>query len=115
MSEYDMSTHHNPDAKVWSEFFMKTKAENNWTLSDIDESLMVGWFANAMMAMHDHLHNTKIQQLQAKNDALQAERKEIEAKAVEMFMNIAENYISGDQSQGLNNALIEFERQKGSD
>ena len=66
MSEYDHSIHMNPDAKAWAEFFMKTKEENNWSLADIDESLMIGWFANAMMAMHDHLHHEKITQLQTK-------------------------------------------------
>lgn len=56
-TDYDRSIHTNPDAKVWAEFFMKTKDEKNWSLDDIDESLMIGWFANAMMAMHDHIHN----------------------------------------------------------
>ncbi len=55
MSDYDMSIHRNPDAQAWSKFFIKTMAKNNWTISDIDEALMTGWFANAMGAMHDHL------------------------------------------------------------
>jgi hypothetical protein len=59
MSNYDMSIHANPDAKAWAEFFMKTKSEQQWSVDDIDEELMVGWFANAMMAMHDHLLNGK--------------------------------------------------------
>lgn len=55
MSDYDMSIYSNPDAVVWAKFFMETKEQNNWSLDDIDESLMITWFANAMMAMHDHL------------------------------------------------------------
>lgn len=52
MNNYDMSIHSNPDARAWAKFFMKTIDENEVV---IDEELMIGWFANAMMAMHDHL------------------------------------------------------------
>ena len=38
------------DAMVWAEEFVKIKNKQNWTLSDIDEGLMVAWFANAMAA-----------------------------------------------------------------
>lgn len=55
MSKYDMSIHTNPDAAAWAKFFMDTKAQNGWQIDDIDEGLMLGWIANAMMAMHDHL------------------------------------------------------------
>jgi hypothetical protein len=54
-SEYDMSIHINPDARAWAKIFIQTKNQMGWTEEDIDEDLMVGWFANAMMAMHDHL------------------------------------------------------------
>jgi hypothetical protein len=47
---YDMNIHHNPDAQAWAKFFM----EHNPNCG-IDEGAMIGWFANAMMAMHDHL------------------------------------------------------------
>lgn len=50
-ADYDMSIHRNPDAQAWAAFFMKTLDEN--PSIEIDESLMIGWFANAMMAMHD--------------------------------------------------------------
>ena len=53
MSDYDRSIHTNPDASAWAKFFMETKAKNNWTIDQIDEELMLGWFSNAMMAMHD--------------------------------------------------------------
>ena len=54
MSDYDKSIHHNPDAKAWAKFFME-----NICGKVIDEELMLGWFANAMMAMHDHIHNNR--------------------------------------------------------
>jgi hypothetical protein len=51
-TEYDMSIHTNPDAMAWAKFFIGTQEKNK---TDIDEELMTMWFANAMMAMHDHL------------------------------------------------------------
>lgn len=50
MSDYDMSIHKNPDAAAWAKFFMERNPN-----CGIDEDVMIGWFANAMMAMHDHL------------------------------------------------------------
>ena len=50
---YDMSIHTNPDAYAWAQFYCKTIKENPATV--VDEALMTAWFANAMMAMHDHL------------------------------------------------------------
>jgi len=38
------------DAMVWAKEFVRTKNRMKWTLDDIDEGLMVGWFANAMAA-----------------------------------------------------------------
>ncbi len=54
--DYDMSIHTNPDARAWAEFFVKTRNESADPAafgSDVDH--MQGWFANAMMAMHDHI------------------------------------------------------------
>lgn len=51
--DYDLSIHSNPDAQAWAQFFMKTMKENPDHV--IDEELMIGWFANAMMAMHDFI------------------------------------------------------------
>lgn len=45
-----MSIHTNPDARAWTEFFRKCNPDCN-----VADDLMFGWFANAMMAMHDHL------------------------------------------------------------
>lgn len=49
---YDMGIHSNPDARAWARFF---KATCDSLGKVCDESVMIGWFANAMMAMHDHL------------------------------------------------------------
>ncbi len=48
--DYDRSIHHNPDAKAWADLFVATYPG----LADKHE-LMITWFANAMMAMYDHL------------------------------------------------------------
>ena len=49
MSDYDMSIHTNPDAVAWAKFFCESNP------GVMDEGSMIGWFSNAMMAMHDHL------------------------------------------------------------
>ena len=49
--DYDMSIHTNQDPRAWAKFFMDTVDGSQM----IDEGLMIAWFANAMMAMHDHL------------------------------------------------------------
>jgi hypothetical protein len=53
MSDYDMSIHSNPDARAWARFFAETMAKLGQSCPD--EDTMHGWFANAMMAMSDHL------------------------------------------------------------
>ena len=52
-----MSIHTNPDALAWAKFFEETRVKNGWPLIP-DEATMHGWFANAMMAMHDHSNAT---------------------------------------------------------
>ena len=47
---YDLSIHTNPDAAAWAKFFVETHPD-----TPHGEDVMTGWFANAMMAMHDHL------------------------------------------------------------
>lgn len=47
-AEYDRSIHHNGDAREWARFFLRT-----FPNCGADEATMHGWFANAMMAMHD--------------------------------------------------------------
>lgn len=55
MSEYDMSIHTNPNAAAWAKFYTETKAASADPAKFDSEENMIGWFANAMMAMHDHL------------------------------------------------------------
>jgi hypothetical protein len=50
MSDYDMSIHTNPDAMAWVAFFRQTHPNCN-----VPDDVMLGWFANSMMAMHDWL------------------------------------------------------------
>lgn len=49
-ADYDRNIHHNPDAKAWADLFVATFPG----LAD-KHGLMIGWFSNAMMAMHDWL------------------------------------------------------------
>ena len=58
-TEETTNLHSNPDAQVWAKYFMETKEKNNWSIKDIDEELMIAWFANAMMAIGDHIYQTK--------------------------------------------------------
>lgn len=54
MTDYDLSIHRNPDAQAWSKFFVETtKDMHHYNFRN--EEFMTGWFANAMMAMHDHV------------------------------------------------------------
>ena len=41
------------DAKVWTKEFMRLYYEHDRDYKWIDESLMLGWFANAIMAGYD--------------------------------------------------------------
>ena len=45
---HDRAMHHNGDAREWARFFLRT-----FPRCGADEDTMTGWFANAMMAMHD--------------------------------------------------------------
>lgn len=60
--DYDKSIHHNPDAQVWAKFFIETTKDMDREAFN-DEGYMIGWFANAMMAMHDHLYTKDIERL----------------------------------------------------
>lgn len=50
-----MSIHTNPDARAWAKFFVETYKKSDDKAAFIAEDNMLGWFANAMMAMHDHM------------------------------------------------------------
>ena len=45
------------DAVKWAEAFEEHKQRNGWTVDDIDEGLMLAWFANAIMAGYDKAKN----------------------------------------------------------
>ncbi len=60
MADYDMSIHSNPDARAWAKFYTESRSKSEDPLSFDDEENMIGWFANAMMAMHDHVTGQKI-------------------------------------------------------
>lgn len=49
-----MNIHQNPDPAAWAKFFIETTKDMDKSVFQ-DESYMTAWFANAMMAMHDHL------------------------------------------------------------
>lgn len=51
------------DAKKWAEAFNQTLIKNGE--QPYDPGLLLGWFANAMMAMHDSIHNKEIKTLTA--------------------------------------------------
>lgn len=60
MSDYDMSIHTNPDARAWARFYTETRNASSDPENFDSEELMLTWFANAMMAMHDHLTGQKV-------------------------------------------------------
>jgi len=41
------------DARAWANEFVRIKNDKGWTLDEIDEDLMLCWFANAMCAQMD--------------------------------------------------------------
>ncbi len=53
MSEKIKILRESQDAQVWAEWFMATKETYGWKLKDIDEGLMLCWFANCMTAIRD--------------------------------------------------------------
>ena len=64
--DYDKSIHSNRDARAWAKFFVDTVAKHGLRIEDIDEELMTGWFANAMVAMYDSLKREILETLDAK-------------------------------------------------
>jgi len=91
MSDYDMKIHSNPDAQAWAKFFIHTKEKASWQLEDIDEALMLGWFANAMMAMHDHLKSQRTWAGLAKEDRLTAKYMQDAPAGIEAVIDYIES------------------------
>ncbi len=52
------------DATVWAAEFERCKQKNGWSIADIDEELMIVWFADAMCAQMDK-DAAEIQRLKA--------------------------------------------------
>jgi hypothetical protein len=50
-----VNLHETTDAKVWAEEFVKALEANPSIATDV--GTMLGWFANAMMTMHDRTIN----------------------------------------------------------
>jgi hypothetical protein len=100
MSDYDKSIHSNPDAQAWAKFFISTVQEQSWRLEDIDENLMTGWFANAMMAMHDHVKKEWV-------GYTKEDRERIVPMLVQSLINHDEKTMAGL----LNAILIDIEQQ----
>jgi len=81
------------DAKVWAEQFVKHKKDNNWTLEDIDEDLMVTWFANALCTAHVQMRRQMEDMARSRDDA----EKGLEAQNTRF--NELENELSTANSQ----------------
>lgn len=43
------------DGLRWAKSFINTAKKNNWTLEDINESLMLSWFTNAVATAKDSM------------------------------------------------------------
>ena len=91
MSDYDMKIHSNPDAQAWAKFFIHTKEKASWQIEDIDESLMLAWFANAMMAMHDYLKSQRTWIGLAKEDRLCAKYMQDAPEGIEAVIDYIES------------------------
>lgn len=89
--EYDMSIHSNPDATAWADLFLET-----FPNCGADRGTMVGWFANAIMAMYDWKDRQQ-------NPLSDDEIKQISEPYLSMFNNNFDMYI--DESE-----VIEFAR-----
>jgi hypothetical protein len=59
----------NVDAMHWAEQFCQHRIDNGWTMEDIDEGLMVGWFANYRFCVQDPLTD-RIEKLEKEKEAL---------------------------------------------
>ena len=70
------------DAMEWAVAFIQHKQDNNWTLEDIDEGLMVSWFANYWAAVHDPLVGriAELESQVADSDHLKIRIAELEAR-----------------------------------
>jgi low affinity Fe/Cu permease len=100
--DYDMTIHHNPDAVAWAKFFIETTKDMERDVFS-DEGYMITWFANAMMAMHDHLYVTEIvrRQNEAANEIERLRNKQ--DAEIELYRKILQQI--ADEASGHGQAL----------
>ena len=48
------------NARLWAKSFMDTMDKNNWDLEDIDEGLMISWFATVIETTKDRMNYDEI-------------------------------------------------------
>jgi hypothetical protein len=48
MTDVELLDYCGADASKWAEAFCRIKERQGWSAADIDEGLMIGWFANAI-------------------------------------------------------------------
>jgi len=65
----DTPWHESTDGLVWAEQFVKHKKDNNWTIDDIDDGLLLGWFSNAMEAVRDQMQRQMEDIARSRDDA----------------------------------------------
>lgn len=63
MSGVDLLDYCRDDASKWAEAFCQIKQRQGWSADDIDEGLMVGWFANAIE------HSSDVRRLASRQEA----------------------------------------------
>lgn len=68
------------DPEKWAECFVNTLREEDWKTGDIDNALMIGWFANYWAAVNDPLAD-QIETLQSQLQAF-ADNKDLLTKYV---------------------------------
>ena len=53
LSDAELIDYCGDDARRWAEAFCRIKERQGWSPDDIDEGLMIGWFANAIEKSSD--------------------------------------------------------------
>lgn len=76
--------------KEWAQAFMQTKEQMGWSLENIDEGLMIGWFANA---------------IEVAKTATNARRQKLLDKANEMLKVQEQSYDYDQYMHGLYNGM----------
>ena len=84
------------DARVWAEQFIVTMQKNGWTLEDIDESLMLTWFANAMCAQMDK-SAADLSRLRKRAEKAEARVKELEEQRNFLLEWSEQIHLNGDE------------------